>query len=204
MNQIRFFNKTKEWNEVYTPHNFIDSIRNSFVRNRIRIVTSTLTPIIKNKTVVDFGAGNGMFSKICVQLGAKKVISIENNILMYDELKENMKSYENIKVVYGNEDNIPKCDILLCLGVITYHKNISCILKKINEQTRNIIIINTIPGCKYGLKGLLFYNLMRLYNPFRGLKVYTHKQYYILGFFKHFKMSEEYCFKHDVNLVFRK
>lgn len=51
----------------------------------------------KGKNVIDIGASNGVFTLLAHDYGAKSIISIEPNTIVFKILKENVKSYSNIK-----------------------------------------------------------------------------------------------------------
>jgi len=94
--KINMINKeTKEWEKYYLPIN------------------------IKNKIVLDVGAGEGETARFFLQYGAKKVISIENNKQYLKNLLINALNHPKIEVIYGSflpfminyEFDFMKCDI---------------------------------------------------------------------------------------------
>jgi hypothetical protein len=83
--------------------------------NRTNSYTKFIRENVKDKIVVECGAGTGYFSWLCAKYGAKKVYSCEQSINLCNDLKERFSDIDNIEVVHCDvfKDNLPKGDIYI-------------------------------------------------------------------------------------------
>jgi len=116
----------------------------------------------KGKTFLDFGCGSGLFSLCAVQLGAKKVISIdidENSLNCARYLKKKFKINDSIwEIKKGSALDIkfiktlPKVEILYSWGVLHHTGNMWKALDNMNLLLK---------------KNSIFYTA--IYNDFKGI-----------------------------------
>jgi 2-polyprenyl-3-methyl-5-hydroxy-6-metoxy-1,4-benzoquinol methylase len=134
---------------------------------RILLAKKSLTDFtklksFKGKVFLDFGCGSGLFSLAAVELGAKKVISVDiddNSIYCTTKLREKHKvSNAKWQIVKGSAldkkfvNNLPKADITYSWGVL-HHTG------KMYEAITNVASTSKKKG--------LFY--LAIYNDFHGI-----------------------------------
>ncbi|ADD95600.1 hypothetical protein [uncultured phage MedDCM-OCT-S09-C7] len=96
-NEVRFFK---------TAYCFTDSQRNSAYE-------SWISENVKDKIVIDLGAGSGILCYLAVKYGAKKVYALERRGELIDRMKEILG--DSVEYIHGDllETELPKCDIYL-------------------------------------------------------------------------------------------
>ncbi|MCK9556262.1 DUF1698 domain-containing protein [bacterium] len=91
----------------------------------------------KNKTVIDVGCFHGYFSFICEQLGAKKVIGLDNDVRVLDTaniIKKIMPS--NVEFLQWEAGNpTPVGDVALVLNMLHHTKDPLLTLMNLNVKT---------------------------------------------------------------------
>lgn len=96
-NVLRFFK---------TAYCFTDSQRNSAYENWI-------SENVKDKTVIDLGAGSGILCYLAVKYGAKKVYALERRGRLIHRMKEILG--DTVEYIHADllETELPECDIYL-------------------------------------------------------------------------------------------
>ena len=96
-NVLRFFK---------TAYCFTDSQRNSAYENWI-------SENVKNKIVIDLGAGSGILCYLAVKYGAKKVYALERRGRLIHRMKEILG--DTVEYIHADllETELPECDIYL-------------------------------------------------------------------------------------------
>lgn len=89
-----------------TAYCFTDSQRN-------HAYESWISENVKDKTVIDLGAGSGILCYLAVKYGAKKVYALERRGELIDRMKEILG--DSVEYIHGDllETELPKCDIYL-------------------------------------------------------------------------------------------
>lgn len=98
---------------------------------------------VKDKVCVEAGAGKGIFSKLMVLLGAKKVYAVEESFYLFKILKENVKSEKKIIPVNKRiEEFLPDEEIDLLFhefyGSLLLDESIFA-LEKINFKPKRVM-----------------------------------------------------------------
>ena len=83
--------------------------------NRTNSYTKFIRENVKDKIVIECGAGTGYFSWLSAKYGAKKVYSCEQSINLCNDLKERFSDIDNIDVIQCDvfKDDLPKGDIYI-------------------------------------------------------------------------------------------
>ena len=73
-----------------------------------QMISYLLTEDCENKTVLDMGTGTGILAILAAMRGAKYVLAIDNDILAYQNCKENIErnNIHTVEVICGNADSI--------------------------------------------------------------------------------------------------
>ena len=89
-----------------TAYCFTDSQRNKSYEDWI-------SKNVKDKVVIDLGAGSGILCYLAVKYGAKKVYALERRGELIDRMKETLG--DSVEYIHGDllETELPKCDIYL-------------------------------------------------------------------------------------------
>ena len=89
-----------------TAYCFTDSQRN-------HAYESWISENVKDKTVIDLGAGSGILCYLAVKYGAKKVYALERRGELIDRMKEILG--DSVEYIHGDllETELPECDIYL-------------------------------------------------------------------------------------------
>ena len=89
-----------------TAYCFTDSQRNKSYEDWI-------SKNVKDKVVIDLGAGSGILCYLAVKYGAKKVYALERRGELIDRMKEILG--DSVEYIHGDllETELPKCDIYL-------------------------------------------------------------------------------------------
>ena len=106
----------------------------------------------KNKICLDLGANIGGFSKIAIENGAKKVISIECDSRNYNKMVESFKKEKKIKILHGAISNYE--------GKIKIYKNDS------KKSHCSVSTINKLKFKEYDeVKSINIEKILKKYNP---------------------------------------
>ncbi|MCF7871709.1 class I SAM-dependent methyltransferase [Candidatus Woesearchaeota archaeon] len=154
---------------------------------------------IKNKTFLDLGCGSGLFSLASINLGAKKVVSVDvdkDSVACAQFLKKKYcKNNNSWKIIYGSALNdsllkkLGKFDIIYSWGVLHHtgdmykaFKNIDYVAKK--GSFIYLAIYNDNRKVLEG-KSVFWHKIKKIYNKsgtfVKQLMYQTYKTYLILG-----------------------
>jgi len=123
------------------------------VNVRAEVLLAQNERFIKDKVVLDLGCYFGTFSKICLNLGAKKVVGVDSSLELIDLAKDifNKENVEPEKYEFIVGDvfeflksyDIPRFDTVLCFGLLYYMQEPLSLLKLINSVAKQAIILDT-------------------------------------------------------------
>ena len=95
------------------------AIDSPYHRHRLAVIRALLPPLV-DKTVVDFGCGEGVLMLEALRQEAKKVIGIDFDVVMVTEARKRMPTAE---VIRGNVRQLAGCtptDCLIAANVLAY------------------------------------------------------------------------------------
>ncbi|MBI5418045.1 class I SAM-dependent methyltransferase [Candidatus Poribacteria bacterium] len=138
-------NKIIEWEKsAYEKDsrnsNFIEKIANLFrgiVRERMALTIKTLSPFVKDKTIIDIGCGSGILASELLKFNPKKIIGIDISENAIAKAKKCIID-KRCDFFIGDALNfdLPESDIIVGLGVLDFiPKNfLPDFLKKIKSK----------------------------------------------------------------------
>jgi SAM-dependent methyltransferase len=107
----------KRWGSVAAS--YAAGIDSAYHRHRLAVIRALL-PSLGNKTVLDFGCGEGVLMLEALRQGAKKVIGIDFDEVMVTEARKRMPAAE---VILGNVETLAACplaDCIIAANVLAY------------------------------------------------------------------------------------
>jgi ubiquinone/menaquinone biosynthesis C-methylase UbiE len=134
-------------------------------------VIKYLQYICRSSTILDAGCGDGRFTLLLIEMGFKKIVSLDSNLdslLILEEKLEELGAQEAVTLVHSSVLNLPfeksYFDVILCVGVLYYlnskyenglHEIVKCLKP-------NSILLETEPN-KEGnaIKALIFDGIER-------------------------------------------
>lgn len=96
---------------------------------------------VADKSVLDIGCGYGKFLKFWKDMGARMVVGMDFSKSMLGQARQK----SDCSLLIGDAFKIPfkdnSFDLVTCIGVANYYKNVEALLKEISRVSRNEIII---------------------------------------------------------------
>ena len=176
-NEVRFFK---------TAYCFTDSQRNSAYE-------SWISENVKDKIVIDLGAGSGILCYLAVKYGAKKVYALERRGELIDRMKEILG--DSVEYIHGDllETELPKCDIYLHEWLTSELWNEKRFLKNFYEEgDKELEVGHILDLVEYATKhdfiDKLYPNKVEL-SVIRGESIGCPED---IGYDKHSKYSKEF------------
>jgi len=130
---------------------------------KFNIITSILPNLIKDKTVLDIGASNGVFSFFCALNGATKVVALENenqliggtNIQLLHQICKNcnITNVKPVNMCYSKFTGVK--DTVLALAVMHHlyyniYKDMNKLIKSFSDKCNENLIIEWVDVRKGG------------------------------------------------------
>ncbi len=113
---------------------------------------------VAGKSVLDIGCGCGKFLKLWKDVGASTVVGMDFSKSMLGQAKQKSNF-----LLMGDAFKIPfkdnSFDLVTCIGVANYYRNVEALLKEISRVSRNGIII-TFP--KNSLIGKIYARVSKI------------------------------------------
>lgn len=117
-----------QW-KVYSKTQFDSFTKTDYSKHRLEYILGCSIKILKNKNVLEVGAGAGRFTEILLKCGAN-VHSIDASQAVECNYKNNKKISNKFKIAQADLHNIPykdnSFDYVICIGVL---QHIPCTLK---------------------------------------------------------------------------
>jgi len=169
-----------------TAYCFTDSQRNTSYENWI-------SENVKDKIVIDLGAGSGILCYLAVKYGAKKVYALERRGELIDRMKEILG--DSVEYIHGDllETELPKCDIYLHEWLTSELWNEKRFLKNFYEEGDKELEVGHILdlveyATKHNFIDKLYPNKVQL-SDIRGESTCEYED---IGYDKHSKYSKQF------------
>tara|TARA_B100001057_G_scaffold331179_1_gene331481 strand:- start:88 stop:840 length:753 start_codon:yes stop_codon:yes gene_type:complete len=165
-----------------TAYCFTDSQRNTAYENWI-------SENVKDKIVIDIGAGSGILCYLAVKYGAKKVYALERRGRLIHRMKEILG--DSVEYIHADllETELPECDIYLHEWLTSEFWNEKRFLKNFyQEGDKELEVGHILDLVEYAKKNnfvdKLYPNMIELsdiqgksYTHFEDINLYSHKKY---------------------------
>ncbi len=176
----------KEVQFFKTAYCFTDSQRNTSYE-------SWISDNVKDKTVIDLGAGSGILCYLAVKYGAKKVYALERRPELIDRMKEILG--DTVEYIHGDllETELPECDIYLHEWLTSELWSEKRFLKNFYEEGDRELEIGHILdlvayASKHNFIDKLYPNKVQL-SDIRGESIQASED---IGYDKHLKYSKQF------------
>ena len=160
MTKITYFDsKAKHYNTSS------ESLPWSFLRTMEKKVVLSMIRNIENKTVLEYGAGTGFYSKLLLQENVKSLTVVDSSEKMMKNFSKTTKVTKIINLAETLNLN-RKFDFIVCLGMLEFVKDPLRVIKNFNKHSnRKTTIIILVP------KKTLFGWAYKLFHLINGNKI---------------------------------
>lgn len=141
---LAFQKEAQEKNPLQRLINFLFRRKTFYFRNK-HLEDLILDLKVKNKKILDIGCGSGQTALFAARQGAQ-VVGLDVSKEMIHVAKKNAKkaglsSLTEFKRKDCVRENIPDADIVFCIAVLEYYKDIEPIIKKMCQASHETIVI---------------------------------------------------------------
>jgi len=168
---LAFQEEAQEKNPLQRLINFLFRRKTFYFRNK-HLEDLILSLKVKNKKILDIGCGTGQMALFAANQGAHVVgldISKEMIRVAQKNAKEaRLSSSTKFLVKDCVKENIPSADIVFCIAVLEYYKDIEPIIKKMCQASYKTLVICDTQFIPWRII------LRKLLSYLKGFPVYYH------------------------------
>lgn len=168
---LAFQKEAQEKNPLQKLINFLFRRKTFYFRNK-HLEDLILSFKVKNKKILDIGCGPGQAALFAANQGAQ-VIGLDISKEMIRVAQKNAKkaglsTSTKFMVKDCVKENIPSADIVFCIAVLEYYKDIDPIIKKMCQASHETLVICDTQFILWRIM------LRKLLSYFKGFPVYYH------------------------------